>query len=298
MYLEFLALIRNNTEDMSRLSVWGGPSASVFPIGNEKVFSSIWHSRRKAHFTRKTIRSCAADFKVLTSVTSNYNNIVILDTPESRVLLLDSSNNVHSILHKGTKWTGAYWDEFASLPAIVPKGPLAIFGLGGATAAHLILELWPSLLLVGWEIDEIVVTSHCHFLAFSFQEHICILIFLMQSFSGRIKRNIAMIIEIQNVNRSKVPFQQIHKMIQLNWPLMYSGIELSQNHNTHVSIIEIPFGFSSIFGSPWLFYRIVTIISGVVRIFTRKRCSAVGSLKGHLKEALTAGTASITQYSQ
>lgn len=37
---------------------------------------------------------------------------------------------------------------------------------GGATAAHLMLELWPSLLLVGWEIDEIVVTSHCHFLAF------------------------------------------------------------------------------------------------------------------------------------
>ncbi|XP_049349984.1 uncharacterized protein LOC125814564 [Solanum verrucosum] len=152
---------------MSRLSVWGGPSASVLPIGNEKVFSSIWHSRRKAHFTRKTIRSCAADFKVLTSVTSNYNNIVILDTPESRVLLLDSSNNVHSILHKGTKWTGAYWDEFASLPAVVPKGPLAIFGLGGATAAHLMLELWPSLLLVGWEIDEILIAKAREYLGLS-----------------------------------------------------------------------------------------------------------------------------------
>ncbi|XP_006352225.1 uncharacterized protein [Solanum tuberosum] len=162
-----LTLICNNIEDMSRLSVWGGPSASVFPIGNEKVFSSIWHSRRKAHFTRKTIRSCAADFKVLTSVTSNYNNIVILDTPESRVLLLDSSNNVHSILHKGTKWTGAYWDEFASLPAIVPKGPLAIFGLGGATAAHLMLELWPSLLLVGWEIDEILIAKAREYLGLS-----------------------------------------------------------------------------------------------------------------------------------
>lgn len=27
---------------------------------------------------------------------------------------------------------------------------------GGGTAAHLMLELWPSLQLEGWEIDEIV----------------------------------------------------------------------------------------------------------------------------------------------
>lgn len=81
-------------------------------------------------------------------------------------------------------------DEFASLPAIVPKGPIAIFGLvslcitwtssleiyfslnqthnfmhavtffwmfqGGGTAAHLMLDLWPSLQLEGWEIDGIV----------------------------------------------------------------------------------------------------------------------------------------------
>lgn len=45
-------------------------------------------------------------------------------------------------------------------------------------------------------------------------------------------------------------------MIQLNWPLMYLGIELSQNRNAHVSIIEIAFGFSSIFGSPCFFYKV------------------------------------------
>ncbi|XP_060180194.1 uncharacterized protein LOC132609978 isoform X1 [Lycium barbarum] len=129
--------------EMSRLA-W---SVSLFPI------------QRPCASTRKAsvIRCSSDEFKVLTSVTSKYNNIVILDTPDSRVLLLDSSNNVHSILHKGSKWTHAYWDEFATLPAIVPKGPVAIFGLGGATAAHLMLELWPSLLLVGWEIDEIVL---------------------------------------------------------------------------------------------------------------------------------------------
>ncbi|MCD7462503.1 hypothetical protein HAX54_048680 [Datura stramonium] len=96
---------------------------------------------------------------------SNYNNIVILDTPDSRVLLLDSSTS----FTREREWTDAYWDEFATLPAIVPKGPLAIFGLllptnfqGGATAAHLMLELWPSLLLVGWEIDEIVSVLEIH----------------------------------------------------------------------------------------------------------------------------------------
>ncbi|THG08099.1 hypothetical protein TEA_024625 [Camellia sinensis var. sinensis] len=95
------------------------------------------------------------EFQVVTALTSYYNDIVILDTPHSRMLLLDSSHNVHSIYNKAKKWTGSYWDECASLPAIVPQGPIAIFGLGGGTAAHLMLDLWPSLVLEGWEIDEI-----------------------------------------------------------------------------------------------------------------------------------------------
>ncbi|XP_009803203.1 uncharacterized protein LOC107812539 [Nicotiana tabacum] len=160
---------------MSRLAVCG-PSASLLPIQSpcSSSSTSICHwaprLRRKAHLRRKATVFCSADevdFKVLTSVTSSYNNIVILDTPDSRVLLLDSSNNVHSILHKGKKWTDAYWDEFATLPAIVPRGPIAIFGLGGATAAHLMLELWPSLQLVGWEIDEILIEKAREYLGLS-----------------------------------------------------------------------------------------------------------------------------------
>lgn len=97
------------------------------------------------------------DFTVLTAINSLYNDIVIVDTAESRMLLLDSTHNVHSIFMKGQAWTGSYWDEFASLPAIIPRGPIAIFGLGGGTAAHLMLTLWPSLQLHGWEIDEILI---------------------------------------------------------------------------------------------------------------------------------------------
>ncbi|KAK7271378.1 hypothetical protein RJT34_27216 [Clitoria ternatea] len=97
------------------------------------------------------------NFQVLTAMKTDYNDILIVDTPKSRVLLLDSSHSVHSILYKEHKWTGSYWDEFASLPAVVPKGPIAILGLGGGTAAHLMLDLWPSLQLDGWEIDQILI---------------------------------------------------------------------------------------------------------------------------------------------
>ncbi|XP_027340521.1 uncharacterized protein LOC113853971 isoform X2 [Abrus precatorius] len=97
------------------------------------------------------------NFQVLTALKTDYNDILIVDTPNSTMLLLDSSHSVHSILYKDQKWTGSYWDEFASLPAIVPDGPIAILGLGGGTAAHLMLDLWPSLQLHGWEIDQILI---------------------------------------------------------------------------------------------------------------------------------------------
>ncbi|KAA3465261.1 S-adenosyl-L-methionine-dependent methyltransferases superfamily protein isoform 1 [Gossypium australe] len=97
-------------------------------------------------------------FQVLTAIHTQYNDILIVDTPQSRMLLLDSTHNVHSVLQKGDeKWTGSYWDEFVSLPPIVPEGPIAIYGLGGGTAAHLMLDVWPSLQLEGWEIDEILI---------------------------------------------------------------------------------------------------------------------------------------------
>lgn len=108
------------------------------------------------------------EFRVLIAVSSKYNDIMIVDTPTSRFLLLDSTHNVHSVVNKGgEKWTGSYWDEFASLPAIVPQGPIAIYGLGGGTAAHLILESWPSLQLEGWEIDEILIDKAREYLGLS-----------------------------------------------------------------------------------------------------------------------------------
>ncbi|XP_021745025.1 uncharacterized protein LOC110710981 [Chenopodium quinoa] len=98
------------------------------------------------------------EYQVLTATRSEYNKIVILESENSKVLLLDDSGNVHSILYKGQKWTNSYWDEFTSLPAIIPKGgPVAIFGLGGGTVAHQLLHFWPYLVIDGWELDDVLI---------------------------------------------------------------------------------------------------------------------------------------------
>ncbi|KAJ4842994.1 hypothetical protein Tsubulata_037861 [Turnera subulata] len=97
------------------------------------------------------------EYRVVTAVRSMHNDIIIVDTAKARFLLLDSTHNVHSVLNKGQKWTGSYWDEFVTLPPIVPEGPIAIYGLGGGTAAHLMLDVWPHLQLHGWEIDQMLI---------------------------------------------------------------------------------------------------------------------------------------------
>ncbi|XP_068635968.1 uncharacterized protein [Aristolochia californica] len=107
------------------------------------------------------------ELAVLFAMRSEYNDIVIVDSPKARYLLLDSTNNVHSIYNKVEKWTDSYWDEFACLPAVIPQGPVALLGLGGGTAAHLLLGLWPSLQLEGWEIDRILVDQAREYLELS-----------------------------------------------------------------------------------------------------------------------------------
>ncbi|KAK1440879.1 hypothetical protein QVD17_06712 [Tagetes erecta] len=131
---------------------WGYPPPSSFItkklIKQKQSFSKLYCSSNSQ-----------VDYQVLSAINTPYNDILILDTADSRMLLLDSTHNIHSIFIKGEgqPWTGSYWDEFSSLPPIIPQGPIAIFGLGGGTAAHLMLTLWPSLQLHGWEIDQILI---------------------------------------------------------------------------------------------------------------------------------------------
>ncbi|XP_066306470.1 uncharacterized protein [Miscanthus floridulus] len=98
------------------------------------------------------------DFMLLAANRSDFNEIImVIDSPVARYLLLDHNRNIHSILPKTTVWTNSYWDEFVSLPPIVPRGPFALLGLGAGTAAHLMLKFWPWLQLIGWEIDPMII---------------------------------------------------------------------------------------------------------------------------------------------
>ncbi|KAF5729255.1 hypothetical protein HS088_TW21G01416 [Tripterygium wilfordii] len=151
------------------------PSTSYFsklsasrPCGGRKANASCY-ANRECNEEQKQVseEEEEEDYQVLTAVRSKYNDIVIVDTPKSRVLLLDSTHNVHSIINKDSKWTDSYWDDFAALPPIVPEGPIAMLGLGGGTAAHLMLDLWPSLQLEGWEIDEILIDKAREYLGLS-----------------------------------------------------------------------------------------------------------------------------------
>ncbi|KAL3677346.1 hypothetical protein R1sor_027294 [Riccia sorocarpa] len=114
-------------------------------------------------------------YQCLVQVATAYNNIVILEGAEDaplhyagcRILLLDDSGNVHSVYRRHTAWTGSYWDEFATLPAVIPSGPVAILGLGAGTCARLILDLWPSRKLIGYEIDGLLVHQAREYLGLS-----------------------------------------------------------------------------------------------------------------------------------
>jgi hypothetical protein len=117
----------------------------------------VWSSRRSVGKLKAKAAKCRCaslardaqqedgeeeDFQVLAALRSSFNDIVIVDTPSSRMLLLDSTrmlslslslahtrrallssdpaiymgftllmhaDNVHSILYKDRKWTGSYW---------------------------------------------------------------------------------------------------------------------------------------------------------------------------------------------
>ncbi|EYU44764.1 hypothetical protein MIMGU_mgv11b021073mg, partial [Erythranthe guttata] len=75
----------------------------------------------------------------------------------SRLLLLDAPGNIHSISFLFKTLTNAYYDVFATLPPILPPGPVGILGFGAGSAAKIILELHPQTAVHGWELDPSVV---------------------------------------------------------------------------------------------------------------------------------------------
>ncbi|GAQ78121.1 hypothetical protein KFL_000080250 [Klebsormidium nitens] len=105
------------------------------------------------------------EMQVIAVASTEYNEIVVLRIPEktdhpyagAKVLLLDLTGNIHSMLWEGHAWTYSYWDEFVALPPVIPEGPVGFLGLAGGTGPALYRRQWPALQVEGWEIDGEVV---------------------------------------------------------------------------------------------------------------------------------------------
>ncbi|XP_072998503.1 uncharacterized protein [Typha latifolia] len=106
------------------------------------------------------------DVKILAKFKSRYNYIRVLEVSRradhalagSRLLLLDSPGNIHSISFLFKSLTSTYFDVFATFPPILPPGPVAILGFGAGSAARLILHLYPDAEIHGWELDPSVIS--------------------------------------------------------------------------------------------------------------------------------------------
>ncbi|KAF8071132.1 hypothetical protein HT031_001214 [Scenedesmus sp. PABB004] len=127
-----------------------------------------WPAQRRCR--RRAAAACRAQPEpvCLGQLDSEHNEVVaVYEVPDTRhfpaevrgarVLLLDSSGNLHSVYRAGQPLTGAYWDALAVLPAWCPPGPLAVLGLGAGTVAHLVAALFPGRVTHGWELDAAVV---------------------------------------------------------------------------------------------------------------------------------------------
>ncbi|KAL8465558.1 hypothetical protein ACS0TY_034882 [Phlomoides rotata] len=103
--------------------------------------------------------------KTLVKFKSRHNYIRVLQVSRaadhplagSRLLLLDAPGNIHSISYIFKSLTNSYFDVFATLPPILPPGPVGILGFGAGSAARIILELYPEAEIHGWELDPSVI---------------------------------------------------------------------------------------------------------------------------------------------
>ncbi|KAL2499276.1 S-adenosyl-L-methionine-dependent methyltransferase superfamily protein [Abeliophyllum distichum] len=104
--------------------------------------------------------------KTLVKFKSRYNYIRVLKVSRradhtlagSRLLLLDAPGNIHSISYLFKSITNTYFDVFATLPTLLPPGPLGILGFGAGSAAKLILETYSQIIIHGWELDQSVIS--------------------------------------------------------------------------------------------------------------------------------------------
>ncbi|KAM2978218.1 hypothetical protein FF2_015067 [Malus domestica] len=104
------------------------------------------------------------DVKILAKFKSMHNYIRVLEVSKraddpftgSRLLLLDNPGNIHSISFIFKSLTSTYFDVF-TFPPIIPPGPIGILGFGAGSVARSILDLYPEVVVHGWELDPSVI---------------------------------------------------------------------------------------------------------------------------------------------
>ncbi|KAM0979486.1 hypothetical protein ACFX13_015617 [Malus domestica] len=103
------------------------------------------------------------DVKILAKFKSMHNYIRVLEVSKRAVdpftssrLLLDNPGNIHSISFIFKSLTSTYFDVF-TLPPIIPPGPIGILGFRAGSAARSILDLYPEVVVHGWELDPSVI---------------------------------------------------------------------------------------------------------------------------------------------
>ncbi|KAK8944439.1 hypothetical protein KSP39_PZI008465 [Platanthera zijinensis] len=107
----------------------------------------------------------ANQVKTLAKFKSLHNHIRVLQVSRradhplagSRLLLLDRPGNIHSISFLLHPFTSSYFDVFATLPPLLPPGPIALLGFGAGSAARVLLHIYPDIEIHGWEIDPSVI---------------------------------------------------------------------------------------------------------------------------------------------
>ncbi|KAG2316817.1 hypothetical protein Bca52824_019939 [Brassica carinata] len=116
------------------------------------------------------------EVKTIAKFKSRHNYIRVIEVSRrsdhplagSRLLLLDTPGNIHSISFLLKTLTDSYFDVFATLPPIIPPGPIGVLGFGAGSTARLILELYPPEYTIhGWEIDPSVIDVGREFFSLS-----------------------------------------------------------------------------------------------------------------------------------
>ncbi|CAN6862877.1 unnamed protein product [Brassica oleracea var. botrytis] len=116
------------------------------------------------------------EVKTIAKFKSRHNYIRVIEVSRrsdhplagSRLLLLDTPGNIHSISFLLKTLTDSYFDVFATLPPIIPPGSIGVLGFGAGSTARLILELYPPEYTIhGWEIDPSVIDVGREFFSLS-----------------------------------------------------------------------------------------------------------------------------------